>query len=164
MRLAKDEDLVNAIEAILPEIGDERGLGRTFTPALREKLTAAMPGLKERAKTLVELLDSAYYLYAHRPLKLDEKAAGLLSEGRARLIGIVEKLRGLNDWNNQGVEAVVREHAEAIGAKLGQVAQPLRAALTGRATSPGLFDVMTVLGREETLLRIQDQLKDAPAA
>jgi glutamyl-tRNA synthetase len=62
------------------------------------------------------------------------------------------------------VEAVVREHAEAIGAKLGQVAQPLRAALTGRATSPGLFDVMAVLGKEETLLRLRDQLKDAPAA
>jgi glutamyl-tRNA synthetase len=59
---------------------------------------------------------------------------------------------------------VVREHAEAIGAKLGQVAQPLRAALTGRATSPGIFDVMAVLGKDETLLRLSDQLKDAPAA
>lgn len=164
MRLSKDEDLVQAIEDILPEIGAERGLGPTLSPELREKLTAAMPGLKERAKTLVELLDSAYYLYAQRPLKLEEKAAGLLGEGRPRLAGIVEKLRGLNDWNAQSVEAVVREHAEALGAKLGQVAQPLRAALTGRATSPGLFDVMVVLGRDETLLRLQDQLKDAPAA
>jgi glutamyl-tRNA synthetase len=58
----------------------------------------------------------------------------------------------------------VREHADSIGAKLGQVAQPLRAALTGRATSPGLFDVMAVLGKEETLLRLQDQTTDAPAA
>ena len=123
-----------------------------------------MPGLKERAKTLVELLDSAYYLYAQRPLKLEEKAATLLGEGQPRLAGITDKLRGLNEWNAQSVEAVVREHAEAIGAKLGQVAQPLRAALTGRATSPGLFDVMAVLGRDETLLRLQDQLKDAPAA
>ncbi|MCG7393890.1 glutamate--tRNA ligase [Microvirga sp. ACRRW] len=164
MRQSADEDLVKAIEEILPEIGAERGLGPTFSPELREKLTAAMPGLKERAKNLVELLDSAYYLYAQRPLKLEEKAAGLITDGRPRLDGIVEKLRGLNDWNAQSVEAVVREHAEALGAKLGQVAQPLRAALTGRATSPGLFDVMAVLGRDETLLRLQDQLKDAPAA
>jgi glutamyl-tRNA synthetase len=155
---------VSAIEEILPEIGGERGLGATFPPALRDKLIAAMPGLKERAKNLVELLDSAYYLYAQRPLQLDEKASSLLSDGRSRLAGIVEKLEAVPDWSAQSVEAVVREHAEALGAKLGQVAQPLRAALTGRATSPGLFDVMAVLGKEETLLRLADQLKDAPAA
>jgi glutamyl-tRNA synthetase len=164
MRQTSDEDLVKAIEAILPEIGTERGIGSAFAPELRQKMIAAMPGLKERAKNLVELLDSAYYLYAQRPLKLDEKAAGLLADGRSRLAGIVEKLDALSDWSAESVEAVVREHAEAIGAKLGQVAQPLRAALTGRATSPGIFDVMVVLGKEETLLRLRDQLKDAPAA
>ncbi|MXQ10954.1 glutamate--tRNA ligase [Microvirga makkahensis] len=164
MRLSQDEDLVQAVEVILPEIGPERGLGPTFPPELREKLLAAMPGLKERAKTLVELLDSAYYLYAQRPLRLDDKAAGLLADGRARLAGIVEKLEAVDEWNARSVEAVVREHAEVIGAKLGQVAQPLRAALTGRATSPGLFDVMAVLGKDETLSRLQDQLSGAPAA
>ncbi|HZW47750.1 MAG TPA: glutamate--tRNA ligase [Microvirga sp.] len=165
MRQADDERLVNALEDLLPELGgDEHHLGRKFTPALREKLIAAMPGLKERAKTLVELLDSAYYLYAQRPLKLDEKAASLLADGRSRLSGIIEKLQAVSDWNAQSVEAVVREHADAIGAKLGQVAQPLRAVLTGRATSPGLFDVMAVLGKDETLFRLQDQLSGAPAA
>jgi glutamyl-tRNA synthetase len=164
MRQANDEDLIAAIEEILPEIGNERGIGAPLAPTLREKLTAAMPGLKERAKTLVELLDSAYYLYAQRPLRLDEKAAGLLSDGRSRLAGVAERLEAVSEWSAQSVEAVVREHAEAIGVKLGQVAQPLRAALTGRATSPGLFDVMAVLGKEETLLRLRDQLKDAPAA
>ncbi|WP_457092297.1 glutamate--tRNA ligase [Microvirga sp. P5_D2] len=164
MRQTGDEELVQAIETILPEIGAERGLGHTFPPAMREKLIAAMPGLKERAKNLVELLDSAYYLYAQRPLKLDEKAASLLADGQSRLTGIIEKLQAVSDWSAQSVEAVIREHADAIGAKLGQVAQPLRAALTGRATSPGLFDVMAVLGKDETLLRLQDKLKDAPAA
>jgi glutamyl-tRNA synthetase len=165
MRHADDEHLVNALEGLLPELDkDEHHLGRTLTPGLRQKLLTAMPGLKERAKTLVELLDSAYYLYAKRPLHLDEKAAGVLADGRARLAGIVEKLEAVSDWTASNVETVVREHAEAIGAKLGQVAQPLRAALTGRATSPGLFDVMAVLGRDETLSRLKDQLKDAPAA
>jgi glutamyl-tRNA synthetase len=165
MRQADDEHLVNALEGLLPELDkDEHHLGRTLTPGLRQKLLVAMPGLKERAKTLVELLDSAYYLYAKRPLHLDEKAASLLSDGRARLDGIIAKLEAVSDWTGPNVEAVVREHAEAIGAKLGQVAQPLRAALTGRATSPGLFDVMAVLGRDETLSRLRDQLKDAPAA
>ena len=164
MRQAKDEELVDAIEGLLPEIVGERGLGSTFEPALRQKLVAAMPGLKERAKTLVELLDSAYYLYAQRPLRLDEKAASLLADGASRLAGIPEKLAAVSEWSAAGVETVVREHAEAIGAKLGQVAQPLRAALTGRATSPGLFDVMAVLGKDETLLRLRDRLQDAPAA
>jgi len=165
MRHTDDAALVDALEQLLPELnGDDHHLGRTFTPVLRAKLIAAMPGLKERAKTLVELLDSAYYLYAARPLHLDEKARSLLEDGRARLAGIDGKLDAVVDWTAQSAEAVVREHAEAIGAKLGQVAQPLRAALTGRATSPGLFDVMAVLGKDETLLRIRDQLSAAPAA
>ncbi|MDF2974491.1 MAG: glutamate--tRNA ligase [Microvirga sp.] len=165
MRQADDERLVQALEDLLPELDkDEHHLGRTFKPALRQKLISAMPGLKERAKTLVELLDSAYYLYGQRPLHLDEKAASLLADGRVRLVGIAEKLEAVSDWSAENVEAVVREHAEALGAKLGQVAQPLRAALTGRATSPGLFDVMAVLGKDETLLRLRDQTKDAPAA
>ncbi|WP_201860161.1 glutamate--tRNA ligase [Microvirga soli] len=164
MRQTGDENLVKSIEEILPELGAERGIGATFSPSLRDKMIAAMPGLKERAKNLVELLDSAYYLYAQRPLRLDEKAATLIADGRARLEGIAEKLEAVSDWSAESVEAVVREHAEALGAKLGQVAQPLRAALTGRATSPGLFDVMAVLGKDETLLRLRDQTKNAPAA
>ena len=117
-----------------------------------------MPGLKERAKTLVELLDSAYYLYAARPLLLDERAEALLpGEARERLAGVSACLAGLPDWSAQATEAAVRGFAEGAGVKLGQVAQPLRAALTGRTTSPPLFDVMAVLGREESLGRLADQ-------
>jgi glutamyl-tRNA synthetase len=158
MRETGDEDLVRALEAILPENGPPRGLGGRFEPELREKLLAAMPGLKERAKTLVELLDSAYYLYAQRPLALDDKAASLLQDGRQRLAGIVPKLSALPDWNVPSIEGVVRAHADSVGAKLGQVAQPLRAALTGRATSPSLFDVMAILGKDESLARLGDQV------
>jgi glutamyl-tRNA synthetase len=164
MRLSSNEDLVAALDIILPEIGPQRGLSGSLAPDLRAKFLAAMPGLKERAKTLVELLDSAYYLYAQRPLHLDEKASGLLKDGRERLAGLAPKLEAAPEWSAASVEAVVRAHAEAIEAKLGQVAQPLRAALTGRATSPGLFDVMVVLGRTESLARLRDQVPDAPAA
>ena len=164
MRQTDDAELVAAIGVILPEIGPQRGLGPELDPALRDKLLAAMPGLKERAKNLVELLDSAYYLYAQRPLRLDDKAASLLGDGRERLAGLVSKLDQIQNWSAGTVEEVVRGHADAVGAKLGQVAQPLRAALTGRATSPGLFDVMAVLGKEESLARLRDQVPDAPAA
>jgi glutamyl-tRNA synthetase len=163
MRHASDERLVEALEEILPEHGPERGLGPTFAPDLRQKLLQAMPGLKERAKTLIELLDSASFLYAARPLVLDEKAAKLLGDGgRERLAGVLERLQELSVWSAQTTEDAVRAFAEEAGVKLGQVAQPLRAALTGRSTSPGLFDVMVVLGREESLARLRDQAK-APA-
>jgi glutamyl-tRNA synthetase len=158
MRQSSDEELVAALETILPEIGPERGIGSTFSPDLRRKLLAAMPGLKERAKTLVELLDSAYYLFAERPLRLDERAAALVADGIERVRGLLPKLEGLEEFSAAAVEEVVRQHADEIGAKLGQLAQPLRAALTGRSTSPGIFDVMEVLGREECLARLSDQL------
>jgi glutamyl-tRNA synthetase len=159
IRGSGDAALVDAIEAILPALGPARGLPATLAPELRAKLTEAMPGLKERAKTLVELLDSAYYLTAARPLALDDKAAGLLSpEARERLAGVLPALESLPDWDATATEGAVRQFAEAVGLKLGQIAQPLRAALTGRATSPPLFDVMAVLGRDECLGRLRDQL------
>lgn len=165
MRASTDADLVTAIETILPEVGPTRGLPTRLDDTLRARLLAAMPGLKARARTLIELIDSAYYLTAARPLVLDEKARALVSgEATASLIAIAsDALQALTDWTPEATEAAVREVAEAQGVKLGQVAQPLRAALTGRATSPGLFDVMAVLGREETLARLADQIAAAGA-
>jgi glutamyl-tRNA synthetase len=158
MRQSDDRELLDALKVILPEIGPARGLGPELSPELEARFLAAMPGLKERAKTLVELLDSAFYLYAQRPLQLDDKAKGLLDgNARARLSGLAEALAAVNDWSPAPLEAAVRTYAEVNGLKLGQAAQPLRAALTGRAMSPGLFDVMAVLGREESLARLADQ-------
>jgi glutamyl-tRNA synthetase len=119
-----------------------------------------MPGLKERAKTLVELADGAAFLFAQRPLALDEKAATLLGEpSRPILAGALKALEAVtDDWSPAATEAAIRAFAEQGGHKLGAVAQPLRAALTGRATSPGVFDVLGVLGREESLARISDQI------
>lgn len=158
IRAAADADLVAAIDDVIPVLGPPRDIPAPLPPALRETLTAAMPGLKERAKTLVELLDSAYYLTAARPLTLDEKAKGLLGdEARARLAAILPELEALPDWSAAATEGAVRRFAEGAALKLGQIAQPLRAALTGRATSPPVFDVMAVLGREECLGRLRDQ-------
>ncbi|MET0369635.1 MAG: glutamate--tRNA ligase [Methylobacterium sp.] len=162
IRNSGDAELVAAIEAILPQVGPERGIPVPLSDDLREKLTLAMPGLKERAKTLIELLDSAYYLTAARPLVPDEKAKALLSEeGRARIAAVLPALEALPDWSAAATEGAVRQYAEAAGCKLGQVAQPLRAALTGRTTSPPLFDVMAVLGRTESLARLGDQIPQA---
>ena len=123
----------------------------------RAQLRAAIPGLKERAKTLVELLDGADFLFAERPLAPDPKASDILAKGgRAHLKALLPRMAAAA-WDAAALEAIVRTYAEETGLKLGAVAQPLRAALTGRSTSPGIFDVLSVLGREESLARIADQ-------
>jgi glutamyl-tRNA synthetase len=121
-------------------------------------LERAMPELKARAKDLNELSANADFLFAERPLALDEKAAGLL-DGNARslLRRLHAALAQVSEWTHEATEAAVKALAEAEGLKLGKVAQPMRAALTGRATSPGIFDVLVLLGQGESLARIEDQ-------
>jgi glutamyl-tRNA synthetase len=117
-----------------------------------------MPELKERAKTLVELIDAASFIWAARPIAPDDKAAALLTpEARTLLTEIIPALEAIEPWTAEAAEQAVRGYAERKGAKLGSVAQPLRAALTGRITSPGIFNVLAVLGRQESLGRLRDQ-------
>jgi glutamyl-tRNA synthetase len=159
MRNSSDRELLAAIDGLLPHIADGAEIARKLTPAMREKLVAAMPNLKERAKTLVELVDAAGFLWADRPLQPDEKAQALLTpEGRDLIRALVPKLEAIGRWDAAATEAEVRAFVDARdGLKLGGVAQPLRAALTGRTTSPPIFDVLAVLGKDESLARLRDQ-------
>jgi glutamyl-tRNA synthetase len=158
IRQMADEDLVAEIEKLLPHLPNGAELAGKLNPALRARLAAAMPGLKERAKTLVELIESARFLYADRPIMLDDKAKALITaEARSLLGSLTRDLAMVDPWSAQGAEAAVRAVAERSGVKLGAVAQPLRAALTGRTTSPGIFDVLAVLGKAESLARLGDQ-------
>jgi glutamyl-tRNA synthetase len=162
IRQTPDAELLAEIERLLPYIKGGPELAAKLTQELRGKLVAAMPGLKERAKTLLELIDGAAFLFADRPLALDERAAGLLTtEARALLGDISAELKAVEPWTAAGTEQVVRAFAERRGIKLGGVAQPLRAALTGRTTSPPIFDVLAVLGKSESLVRLQDQARPA---
>ena len=123
-------------------------------------LVKAMPELKPRANTLLQLVEGAAFLFANRPLEIDENASALLTtDARSTLAAAHEKLVALANWDAASLEAAIREVAEASGAKLGKLAQPLRAALTGRTTSPGIFDVLALLGRDESLARIADQME-----
>lgn len=126
--------------------------------AFRQKLLGLMPALKERAKTLVELGESVAFLLAQRPLSFDDKAQQLLTEEARALLGrLASRLEADNDWELEKIEATIRTVAEEEGLKLGKVAQPLRAAVTGSTVSPPIFDVLAILGREEALARIRDQ-------
>jgi glutamyl-tRNA synthetase len=119
-----------------------------------------MPALKQRAKTLIELASSAAFYVRARPLARDEKAEKLLAgPGRERLARLQAVLEAVPDWSAQALEAAMRSHAEQVGAKIGDLAQPLRAALTGSPNSPSIFEVMQILGRRETIGRIADALR-----
>ncbi|MER9730653.1 glutamate--tRNA ligase [Mesorhizobium sp. M0217] len=160
MRKMADAELFDIFVATLPYLESGPAIAARLDDARKAQLLAALPGLKERSKTLVELADGAAFLFVERPLPIDEKAAALLSaDARAILRGAHAALQTVpGDWSAAAAEAAVREFAAAGGHKLGAVAQPLRAALTGRSTSPGVFDVLAVLGREESLARIADQI------
>jgi len=140
----------------------ETMLGQPLLEAHRARLLWAMPELKLRPKTLAELAASALFLVKPRPIRPDEKAAKLLtSEARRLLAGLLQRLDCVA-WQADVLEGCIREFAAQNGAKLASVAQPLRAALTGSLASPGIFEVMEVLGRDETLGRIADAADLAP--
>ncbi len=125
-----------------------------------ELLARAMPVLKVRAKDLNELASGAEFLFAQRPLPMSEKAQGLLDdEGCERLALVHQRLSAHDDWTIEALEAEVKALAEELGLGLGKLAQPLRAALTGQTTSPGIFDVLVLLGRDESLARIGAQAR-----
>jgi glutamyl-tRNA synthetase len=163
IREADDERLVALVAERL-----EPGLGRALTNADRARLMQAMPGLKPRAKTIVELAERACFYVAPRPIAPAADAAKVLTgEARALLAEAAEALRdgpsAEGAWHSAALEQKIRDFATARAVKLGAIAQPLRAALTGSLASPGLFEVMEVLGRDEVLGRLQDAA-GAPAA
>ena len=151
IRQADDERLVGLVAAEL-----EKMLGRTLGRIDCDRLRRAMPELKLRPKTLVELAQNARFLVAERPVIADAKAAKLLtSEARERLAALMPVLAN-RAWRAAALEETVRAFAAESGLQLGAIAQPLRAALTGSVASPGIFFVMEVLGPDETLTRIGD--------
>ena len=159
MRQMDDSELLDLFVATLPYLANGATIAERLDERRKAQLLAAMPGLKERAKTLVELADGAMFLFAERPLAIDEKASALLGEpARTVLRGAHAALRSVEEWNAANAEAAIRAYATENSLKLGAAAQPLRAALTGRSTSPGVFDVLAVLGRDESLARIGDQI------
>lgn len=159
LRATPDAELMLAIKDLIPHLPDNGVFVEALAQGLESRLQLALPGLKERARTLVELLDNARFLFAPRPLLLDARAAALLGTPSMRdQIGECHALlSGVLDWNASTTEAAMRNYAESRDLKLGAIAQPLRAALTGTLVSPGVFDVLAALGRTESLARLQDQ-------
>ncbi|WP_432200396.1 glutamate--tRNA ligase [Erythrobacter sp. W53] len=148
---------------------DDARLAALIAPILGDDaemtlLIKAMPLLKERAKTTHQLAECAGFLFARRPLSMTEKAAKMLdNDARARLVQVSARFRAENNWTIEALEATTKALAEELDLGFGKLAQPLRAALTGTTTSPGIFDVLVLLGKEEALARIDAQAAPAQA-
>lgn len=150
----READDVRLLEMVLPRIRER--LGHDIDETGRLRLLAGMDGLKQRAKTLVELSDNALFLVSRPIFPLEnEKAAKLLAGNAAELVAEASvRLAALDAWEPQAMESLIREMAEQKGLGLGKIAQPLRAALTGSNVSPGVFEIMQILGRTESLERL----------
>lgn len=152
LREADDARLVDLIRPIL-----EGDLGLTVDDAGRDRLLRGMPELKSRAKTVVELAENSSFYIRPRPIPIADKAAKSLGEdGRAMIAAILPGLSATEDWSQAGLETYLRGEAETRGIGFGKIAGPVRAALTGAAASPGVFEVLVALGREEALARLGD--------
>jgi glutamyl-tRNA synthetase len=146
----READDARLAELVAPRLG----VGEDAIPLL----VTAMPELKARAHDLNQLADGARFLFATRPLEIDAAATALLTGDSRNLLGAArDALERVGEWRHDAIEAAVRQVADGAGIKLGKLAQPLRAALTGRTTSPGIFDVLALLGQGESLARIADQ-------
>jgi glutamyl-tRNA synthetase len=130
-------------------------LGQPLTLAQMDLLTKAMPDLKPRAQTIVEIAEQSVFYFHAGPLPMDDKAKKLLTpEAKQYLADLAGRMKELTDFSAHAIEDLFRQYAEEKGLKLGAVAQPLRAALTGSTVSPPIFGVAGLLGREETLKRL----------
>lgn len=148
IRQRPDGDLLTLIEKRLPPL----------SPVARDRILRGMDGLKQRAKTLVELAESAH-VYRELPQEFSDKAVALMTEpNRVLLAELRDLLPTVGDWTHDALEDFARNFADHRQIGLGKVAQPLRVALTGSVVSPGIFEVMEILGREESLHRLQTTL------
>jgi len=155
IREADDDRLVALTLSVMERTGKWTGIDDVF----RTRLRIAMPGLKERAKTLIDLAEGAEYLKTTRPVELSSKAAkALTDEAKDRLARLSGVLEADPVWTVASLEATVTQFLSEEDIKLGKIAQPLRAALTGGSVSPGIYDVLASLGREEAIGRIRDQV------
>ncbi len=158
IRATPDEELFASLLGFVKELPDA-GFFQQRLSARKPQVLAALPEVKQRAKTLIEIAEGLRFVLADRPLQLDDKAMTILSKNARGLLKQALEAIKAAEWNTGTLDEAVRGLAEKEGLKLAAIAQPLRAALTGRSTSPGVFEVMMILGREESLARLSDQVE-----
>jgi glutamyl-tRNA synthetase len=157
IRNSTPAEIKQRLAEMLPEMEGGAAIKAQFDRVGWDRLDALLPALMARAKTLRDIPAGAAFLLAERPLPIDDKAAKILdAAGKATLAEIAPDLAAAGTWDVATLDGTVKAYAERTAKKLGQVAQPLRAALTGTTVSPPIGDMMVALGREESLARLKD--------
>jgi len=151
-----DSALFSEIKAVLHELEGGDFIKANTTPEREAIFSSAIGSLKERAKTLIQIVQGAKFIFEDLPLEMEEKANALLdTDGLSVIRAITPEFEAISDWNHDNIAEIIKNFAEKHDLKLGKVAQPIRAALTGKNTSPGAFDVLTFLGKKETIKRLK---------
>ena len=159
IRHMDDEELMVQLTKALPYLPNGPEFSQALNDTTKQMLLKALPVLKERAKTLVELVNSAQFIVNQRPLPIDDKASTILENLDDGFLSDLQKnLSAIESWNHDSIKDAIKAFADSKGLKLGKVAPALRAALTGTTVSPGIFDVVEILGQEEAIGRIGDQI------
>lgn len=150
-------NLTNDVVVTMAEPKLSAQIGRELTHNERMRLSDAIPSLKPRAKTMNQLVENSLFYFSKRPISISNKALHFIKEdGGIHLSELLIRLGDVSEWDQQTLESVIRVYGDSHSVKLGVIAQPLRAALTGSTVSPSIFEVMVTLGREETLARLRD--------
>lgn len=156
IRQAAPQYLYNAMVSLATEL--ENNVDAAGLKDQKETVLRALPELQPRAKTVLDLIELAQFIYAERPFEIEEKASKHLNDDtREMLTEVIAILSNCDDWTAENLHMVIKDFGETHDLKLGKVAQPIRVALTGRAVSPGVFDVLALLGKTESLARLSDQ-------
>jgi glutamyl-tRNA synthetase len=151
MAMADDAALLHELKAYLAAAGQP-----SLTAGQESRMQLALPFLKKSAKTFLELIEKAAFLMVSRPVFADEKAAaGLDTVSRGILKSLTPRLQNAS-WTKEALEPILNEIAVENGIGFGKLAAPLRAALAGRSVTPSVFDMMLVIGRDETIARLKD--------
>jgi glutamyl-tRNA synthetase len=152
---ADDQRLYDLMVALADETANE--IAKAGLKAHKDAVVTALPALKTRAKTILDLVAGTEFIYPTRPLQFEDKAkAAIEGDAKEILCAVEPVLAGLNDWSHDNIDAALRQFAEEKELKFGKVAQPLRAAITGKNATPGCFDVLLILGQEESLSRLRE--------
>ena len=145
----------NLLELLKPEI--QKKLNISLNPELSERLIKGMPGLKIRAKNLIELTEMSLFYVISRPIKIEVQDENILNRNSITLLKkLYKELKNIDNWSEKNIEILIRNYSESQQMKLKDIAQPMRIALSGSNTSPGIFEILTVLGQKETLGRLND--------
>jgi glutamyl-tRNA synthetase len=159
LRNSDATDIISHCKVLFDEMEDGAFFKENWTDEIENMAIQVMPGLTEKAKTLLDVIEGMRFLFESRPIEIDDKKRGMLEKGGLEVLKqLAPKLEAIENWEHDAIDATVREFAEQNELGLGKIAPPLRITTTGGRSAIGVFEILETLGKTEVLARIQDQI------